>query len=911
MVLLLCLLAFAGSTQLNAQTSGCYKAISGDYYHSLAIQTDGTLWAWGYNGYGELGDGTNVDKNSPMQIGIATNWTSISAGGAHSLAIKTDGSLWAWGLNGLGQLGDGTTTNTNSPVQIGTATNWASISAGFYYTLAIKTDGSLWAWGKNFNGQLGDGTNTDKYSPVQIGTATNWASISAGETHSLAIKTDGSLWAWGENLFGQLGDGTNGYYTSKNSPVHIGSATSWASISAGGFHSLAIKTDGSLWAWGFNYHGELGDGTTTDTNSPVQIGTETNWASINAAETHSFAIKNDGSLWAWGNNFSGELGDGTYIETHSPVQIGTETNWASISSVIHSLAIKTDRSLWAWGYNVYGQLGDGTNTDTNSPLQISSCPCPTASTLSVSACGSYTWVEKDNKVYTASNTTDTIMLTNAAGCDSVVTLNLTVKAKTTSDTTATACDSYTWHSSTYTSSGDYVWHTTNAAGCDSARTLHLTIHASTTSDTTATACDRFGWHSSTHTSSGDYVWHTTNEAGCDSTRTLHLTIKTSTTSDTTATICKSFTWHDSTYKASGNYVWRTTNAAGCDSTRTLHLTFLSVSSTTAKTDALCANTANGTLTVTPTNGVSPYTYKIGTTSSFGNANTFTGLRAGKYRVSILDANGCAGITSQVTITQPVAVTGTASSTPATCFGGASGSITVTPSTGVVPFMYKLGTTGTFGSSNVFNNVKGGNYIVYLQDANTCVGYTTVTVLQPTKLSATYTKTDETCPNAKNGSVTITPSGATPPYSYRFGTTGNFVSSNTFSNLKAGNYRIYVRDANNCSGYSILTTVGQTSPTCIISTRNMAAKTDIAATQQSLAVQLTPNPSNSFFTLRVKATEQSAVQIRVIDVNGKSLFTAKGMTEQAFRFGESFAPGVYMIEVRQGDEVKTVKGVKMK
>ena len=226
-------------------------------------------------------------------------------------------------------------------------------------------------------------------------------------------------------------------------------------------------------------------------------------------------------------------------------------------------------------------------------------------------------------------------------------------------------------------------------------------------------------------------------------------------------------------------------------------------------------------------------------------------------------------------------------------------------------MYKLGTTGTFGSSNVFSNVKGGNYIVYLQDANTCIGNKSVTVLQPTKLSATYTKTDETCPNAKNGSVTVTPSGATPPYSYRFGGTGSFGTNNTFSNMAAGSYRIYVNDANGCSGYSILTTVGRTSTTCIIATRNMAAKTDIAATQQSLAVQLSPNPSNSYFTLRVKATEQGAIEIRVIDVNGKSLFTAKGMAEQAFRFGESFAPGVYMKEVRQGDEVKTVKAVKMR
>ena len=292
----------------------------------------------------------------------------VSAGGGNTVAIKTDGTLWAWGNNGAGQLGDGTNEEKNTPVQIG-QDRWASVSAGSH-TVAIKTDGSLWAWGWNMYGQLGDGTNEDKNTPVQIG-QDRWTSLSAGGGHTVAIKTDGTLWAWGNNWFRQLGDGTDGTAESKNTPVQIGSG--YVSVSAGDYHTLAIKTDGTLWAWGDNDYGQLGDGTNEGKNTPVLIGT--GWAYVSAGSDHIVAIKTDGTLWAWGDNNYGQLGNGSsgigyYGGKDTPVQIGQD-RWTSVSAGSHTVAIKTNGSLWVWGRNNNGQLGLGVDKYIrNTPTQV-------------------------------------------------------------------------------------------------------------------------------------------------------------------------------------------------------------------------------------------------------------------------------------------------------------------------------------------------------------------------------------------------------------------------------------------------------------------------------------------------------------------------------------------------------------
>jgi alpha-tubulin suppressor-like RCC1 family protein len=349
------------------------------------------LVSWGENGAGNVGDGTVVIKSSPVTVPSANvDWSQISSSG-HTLAVKANGALWAWGSNNYGELGNGSAgtnggaqANTSIPAQVGVVTNWKTVSAQNGYSLGIRTDGTLWAWGYNAEGSLGDGTVTHRSSPVQIGSLTTWATLGTSSQQSpvFAIKTDGTLWGWGFNSAGgaagsggALGDGT---ITSKSSPVQIGNLTNWKQISCGYHQTAAIKTDGTMWAWGYNSSGQLGIGNTTSVSSPVQVGTSTNWKQVACTGSSTVgAVKTDGTLWTWGLAGDGALGNGTNSGAlSSPIQVGSLTNWKSIYAGDHNfLAQRTDGSVWSWGKNLQSELGIGTNgvgTYKSSPVQVGS-----------------------------------------------------------------------------------------------------------------------------------------------------------------------------------------------------------------------------------------------------------------------------------------------------------------------------------------------------------------------------------------------------------------------------------------------------------------------------------------------------------------------------------------------------------
>ena len=284
------------------------KVAAGDG-HSLILMTDGTLWACGENGNGELGVGS-VNQIAPVLVTTSVKNISAGSGGNNSFILKTDGTLWGCGYNGFGQLGDSSTTDRSTPVQITTGVQ--SIAAGGLHSLILKTDGTLWTSGYNGVGQLGDGTSNDHLKPIQVWTGVK--AIAAGANHSLILQNDGILFGCGFNILGELGDGSK-----TNQPSLVQIKTGIQSISAGFEHSLILQTDGTLWGCGTNSNGQLGDNTVIDKYTPVQIMLDVQ--SMAGGNNYSLIIKKDGTLWACGANDYGQLGDGTIIERHAPVQI--------------------------------------------------------------------------------------------------------------------------------------------------------------------------------------------------------------------------------------------------------------------------------------------------------------------------------------------------------------------------------------------------------------------------------------------------------------------------------------------------------------------------------------------------------------------------------------------------------------
>ncbi len=353
-------------------------SISTGLNYALALDDDGTVWAWGTNTYGQLGDGTaDAYRKVPAKVHI-DNVKAVSAGGAFNLALKNDGTVWAWGYGTEGQLGYGGTDTKSEPVQVQGLSGVVAIAAGSLTGFALKSDGTVWAWGCNNYGQIGDGSMQNQLVPVQINGLTDMKALC--ERGDFAIKDDGTVWTWGDP-----GSGTT---LMPLTPYNANDLTDVREVSIGGYQAIYVKNDGTVWAWGSNRYGALGDGTITNDDPydfktvPVQISI-TDVKTVSTDSWHSIALKNDGTVWTWGEYVDGRVindGRGSPV----PVQVSSLGDVIDVSAGSHHfLALKSDGSIWGWGTNNNYVLGDHKELEPKPVLIFtapeSATPAPTVS----------------------------------------------------------------------------------------------------------------------------------------------------------------------------------------------------------------------------------------------------------------------------------------------------------------------------------------------------------------------------------------------------------------------------------------------------------------------------------------------------------------------------------------------------
>jgi alpha-tubulin suppressor-like RCC1 family protein len=354
--------------------SGGTAAISAGWSNTCALGSAGGVRCWGLNGGGQLGDGTFDDNPAPVEVrGLASGRIAVAVGGGHACVLSAAGGVKCWGRNNRGQLGGGTAVDQNTPIDVaGLPEQIAAIAAGKEYTCALTIRGGVKCWGANDSGQLGDGTTTDSVKPVDVlGLTKGISAIAAGGGHTCALGRNGGLKCWGSNTYGQLGDGT---LENRSAPVDVSGLTAGVhSVTAGGSHTCAIVSGTALKCWGWNAFGQLGDSTPTDRNTPVEVrwlaGTA---AYVSAGADYTCAIMRAGNLRCWGNNEFGQLGDGTVTVRHTPVGVlGLQSKVLLLATGYYTTcAVTVDEKMKCWGNNLYGQLGDGANTNSSLPVDV-------------------------------------------------------------------------------------------------------------------------------------------------------------------------------------------------------------------------------------------------------------------------------------------------------------------------------------------------------------------------------------------------------------------------------------------------------------------------------------------------------------------------------------------------------------
>jgi alpha-tubulin suppressor-like RCC1 family protein len=406
--------AFSRTTanSANSYTAGWWslRTLDSGYTHSCAVMPNTTVECWGKNDQGQLGDGTTTTRTTPVTVlgtggtGTLTGAVSVSAGRDFSCAVKSDGTVWCWGANDKGKLGNNSTTDSTTPVQVvgpggvGVLTSVRTMASGEKQSCAVKNDGTLWCWGENNDGQLGNNSTTDSTTPVQVvgaggvGVLTSVLSVGSGMDHFCAVRTTAALWCWGRNVYGQLGDGTT---TDRSVPVQVvgaggtGTLTNVTMAEGGEFHSCAIRSDGTAWCWGRNDKGQLGNNTTADRSNPGQVrglggtGFLTGVASVGTGRKWSCAVLTTGNARCWGDGAGGQLGENNTNDRLVPVVVQAVGGGGALSGVreivggpdtgagaVAMTCARSASTAWCWGDNSNGALGDGTTTQRLTPVVV-------------------------------------------------------------------------------------------------------------------------------------------------------------------------------------------------------------------------------------------------------------------------------------------------------------------------------------------------------------------------------------------------------------------------------------------------------------------------------------------------------------------------------------------------------------